>query len=196
LIEKIYDLKSIQLVLELLRKKVGSPISYSSIAEDVQIAPNTVKKYIQIFESLYIVFKVVPYSKNIARAILKEPKIYFYDTGMVLGDYGLKLENFVAVSLIKYLHSLEDLKGKKTSLNYIKTKEKKEVDFCFSIDGKLDIIIEVKLSDKKVSSNLKYVQRKTETKAVQLVKNLKIEEKIGKIEIRKIFDYLKALKVK
>lgn len=39
----IHDLKSIQLVLELLRSKVGSSISFKSIAEDVGISPNTVK---------------------------------------------------------------------------------------------------------------------------------------------------------
>jgi uncharacterized protein len=47
--EKIHDFKAIQLVLELLRSRVGSPVSYKSIAEDVGIAPNTVKKYIHSF---------------------------------------------------------------------------------------------------------------------------------------------------
>jgi len=40
-------------------------------------------QYIQILESLFIIFKVTPYSRNIARSVLKTPKIYFYDTGMV-----------------------------------------------------------------------------------------------------------------
>jgi len=80
--ERIHDFKALELVLELLRLRVGSPVSYQSIARDVGISPNTVKKYIQIFESLFIVFKTSPYSRNIARSILKEPKIYFYDTGM------------------------------------------------------------------------------------------------------------------
>ena len=66
--ERIHDFRAIQLVLELLRRRVGSPVSYVSIAEDVQISPNTVKKYIDVFEALYIVFKVVPFSKNIARS--------------------------------------------------------------------------------------------------------------------------------
>jgi len=49
---------------------------------------------------------------NLARAILKEPKIYFYDTGAVIGDRGAKLENAVAVCLRKWLHFLEDARGK------------------------------------------------------------------------------------
>ena len=50
---------------------------------------------------MYIIFKVVPYHRNIARPILKAPKYYFYDTGQVVGDFGVKLENLVACSLLK-----------------------------------------------------------------------------------------------
>ena len=48
--EKFSDFKSLKLCLELLRSRVGSPVSYASIARDIGIAPNTVKKYIQVFE--------------------------------------------------------------------------------------------------------------------------------------------------
>ena len=60
----------------------------TSIARDVGVAPNTVKKYIEILEALYIVFRVTPHSRNLARSILKQPKIYFYDTGLVGDDPG------------------------------------------------------------------------------------------------------------
>ncbi|QQR90634.1 MAG: DUF4143 domain-containing protein [Myxococcales bacterium] len=76
------------LVLELLRKRVGSPISFRSIACDVGISPSTVMRYIEIFEALFIVFRVTRHSRNVARSLLKESKIYFFDTGMVLGDEG------------------------------------------------------------------------------------------------------------
>ncbi len=69
--ENIHNLNAIRLVFELLRAKVGSPISYQSISEDVAISPHTVKKYIQILEALYIVFRVTPFSNNIARSLLK-----------------------------------------------------------------------------------------------------------------------------
>jgi predicted AAA+ superfamily ATPase len=94
--DKIQNVNAIRLVFDLLRERVGSPVSYSSIAEDVQIAPNTVKKYIQILEALYVVFRVTPFSRNIARSLLKEPKIYFFDTGLIKGDKGAKFENQTA----------------------------------------------------------------------------------------------------
>jgi len=88
--EKIHDFRAIQVVFELLRSRVGSPLSYQSISEDVGISPNTVKTYVQIFESLFIIFRITPHSRNIARSILKEPKVYFYDTGLVDGDEGVR----------------------------------------------------------------------------------------------------------
>ncbi len=110
--EKIHDYKSIQLVFELLKRKVGSPVSYKSIAEDVGISPHTVKKYIQIFEELYIIFRVMPYSKNITRSIKKAHKIYFFDTGMVEGGDGSKYENMAALSFLKYVYGMANYKGK------------------------------------------------------------------------------------
>jgi len=80
---------AMQQVFELLRQRVGSPISYSSLARDVEVSPITVKRYIQIFEALYIIFLIKPYTRKISRAILKEPKHYFYDTTFV-GKQGAK----------------------------------------------------------------------------------------------------------
>ena len=54
-------LKPCAVLVELLRQRVGSPVSYVSLGEDLQVSPNTVKKYIQILEELYIVFLVRPY---------------------------------------------------------------------------------------------------------------------------------------
>ena len=96
--ETIHDMRAIKLLLELLQTRVGSPVSFTSLARDVGISPSTVLKYVQILEALYIAFRVTPYSHNIARSLLKEPKLYFFDSGMVKGDAGAKLENTVAVS--------------------------------------------------------------------------------------------------
>ena len=111
--DKIQDLRAIQLVFELLRSRVGSSISYTSIAQDVGIAPNTVKKYIGIFEALFIVFRVTPYARNIARSLAKEPKIYFFDTGLVQGDHGAKFENLMALCLLKHVYAKRDLLGER-----------------------------------------------------------------------------------
>ena len=107
-IEVIKNLKSLQLVFDLLRERVGSPVSYKSIADDVAISPTTVKKYIQILESLYIIFIVTPFSNNIARSLLKEPKIYIFDNCLVTASAGARLENLVANGLLKSIYARND----------------------------------------------------------------------------------------
>lgn len=191
--DNIQNLNAIRLVFELLRDRVGSPISYSSIAEDVAISPNTVKKYIQIFEALYIVFRVVPFSKNIARSLLKEPKIYFFDNGLVKGDEGAKLENFVAGCLLKHVYAKIDYKAKRYSLHYLHTKERHEVDFCLANEGKIERMIEVKNKNHSISSGLLYFHEKYQIPAIQVVKELKNERVENGVEILKAGSFLKSL---
>jgi uncharacterized protein len=193
--EKVFDLRAIQLVLELLRTKVGSPVSYSSIAQDVGIAPNTVKKYIQIFEALYIVFRVTPFSKNIARSLLKEPKIYFFDTGLVVNnkDDGARLENMVAVSLLKHVYAKQDLSGENYNLQYIRTKDGQEIDFALIANNNIEQLVEVKQSDKNPSKALSLISKKYGLPAMQIIKNLRTEQKIGDINIRNLLNFLNGL---
>lgn len=191
--DNIQNLKDIGLVFQMLRHRVGSPISYSSIAEDVGISPNTVKKYIAILEALYIVFRVTPHSHNIARSLLKEPKIYFFDTGLVQGDEGVCFENLVATCLLKHVYGKVDYEAEKYCLNYLRTKEGKEVDFAICCEQKVEKIIEVKNSDFKASENLIYFHEKYQIPALQVVKNLKREQLQNSIEILSGLNFLKNL---
>jgi len=194
--EKFNDFKSLKLCLELLRSRVGSSVSYTSIAGDIGIAPNTVKKYIQIFEELYIVFRVTPFTGNIARSILKEPKIYFFDTALVDGDEGIKFENLTALALAKEAVAEEDLRGTSATLHYVRTKDNKEIDFCYVRDGKAQYLLETKLSDSSISKNLYYFCNHYNIPGIQLVKNLKRERQEGTetpIEVRAADTWLTGL---
>ncbi|MEI6243400.1 MAG: ATP-binding protein, partial [Chlamydiota bacterium] len=154
--ENIHNLNAIRLVFECLRERVGSSVSYTSIAEDVGISPNTVKKYIQVLEALYVVFRVVPYARNIARSLQKSPKIYFFDTGLVTGDEGVQFENLVAVCLFKHVLASIDYQAKNYSLNYLQTKDHHEVDFALVQDKVVEKMFEVKLSDHSLVEGLRY----------------------------------------
>lgn len=193
--EKVHDFKSIQLTLELMRQRVGSPLSYTSLARDVGCAPNTIKRYIEIFEALYIIFRVTPYHRYIARSMHKEAKIYFYDTGMVAGNEGVRLENLVAISLLKHLNAIEDYKGIRTSLKTLRTKEKKEVDFVLVVENKAVSMLEVKLSDAEISPTLRYFHKRYGIPAIQLVKNLKLEQVVEGIELRIASRFLRNLEM-
>ncbi len=191
--DHIQNLNAIRLVFELLREKVGSPISYTSIAEDVAISPNTVKKYIQILEALYVVFRVTPFSKNIARSLLKEPKIYFFDTGLVKGDRGVKLENLTACCLLKHVFAKIDYEAKMYSLQYLHTKERQEVDFALICDQRVEKMIEVKYSETVPSPALYYFHEKYQIPGLQIVKELKRERVDRGIQILNAANFLKSL---
>jgi uncharacterized protein len=193
--EKLHDFKTLSTLVELLRRKVSSPISYQALAEDLSVSPTTVKKYIEVLESLFVIFRVTPYSRNIARSLLKEPKVYFYDNGMVIGDEGSKFENIVAVSLLKHVWASNDYEGNNLSLNYLKTKDGKEVDFCISNFDSIDLIIEAKFADKEISRNLHYFSDKYNLQGIQVVMNLRQERKEGNIELRRGVDFLDELKI-
>lgn len=191
--EKIHDFRTIQIVFELLRRRVGSPVSYASIARDVNASPTTIIKYVQILEALYIIFRITPHSRNIARSILKEPKIYFFDNGLVIGDDGVKFENFVALSLLKHIFGKIDYEGENFELKYLRTKDGKEVDFCLTNNNQIVEVVEAKIRDSNISQNLKYFCEKYHLKGIQIVKELRRERTIGKIDILKANSYLKKL---
>ncbi|MHC4874396.1 MAG: ATP-binding protein [Planctomycetota bacterium] len=190
---KIQDLRLAQLIMEMLRHRVGSPVSYRSIAEDVQASPNTVKRYIELLESLFVIFRIVPHSKNIARSLLREPKLYFFDTGMVFENEGARLENLVAVSLYKHILGRRDCLGENTSLNYLRTKDGKEVDFCLVKDNIPEKMIEVKTTDSKTHKALKNFNTKYNIPGIQLIKNLRVEESRDNLEFLNVESYLKNL---
>jgi predicted AAA+ superfamily ATPase len=108
-----------------------------------------------LLEDLYVVFRVSPFHKNIARALLKEPKYYFYDNGIVLGEEGVKLENLVASALLKEIHRAQDIDGEDLDLHYIRNKDGHEIDFLITRDKQPESLIEVKWKDGSLSPNFR-----------------------------------------
>jgi predicted AAA+ superfamily ATPase len=172
----------------MLQERVGTPISYESLARDLELHAATVKKYISILEALFIIFIIKPYSKSIARSILKEPKIYFYDTGL-LEEKGARFENFVALHLLQMCQFENDYLGTDKELHYIRTKEHKEVDFAISLKTDLIQIIECKYKDDTLSKHLKYFSKKYQIEGIQIVKELKQEYRNENCKIVKMETY-------
>jgi len=176
-IENVQQITSIETLIQLLKKRVGSPISYTSLAQDLQVSDKTIKRWLTMLENMYVIFKILPFHKNISRSILKSPKYYFYDTGQVIGDQGIKLENLVACSLLKELHLREDCLGEKWDFYYLKNKDGKEIDFLLVSREKPAFMIEVKWSDEERSPNFSFFEKYVKgVKKVQLVKELKREK--------------------
>ncbi|NNG00258.1 MAG: ATP-binding protein [Desulfobacteraceae bacterium] len=193
-LEKVRDIKSIEILIDLIRARVGAPTSYTSLANDLQVSVHTVKHWLQILENLYVIFPVHPYHKNITRSILKASKYYVYDTGGVDGNIGQRLENAVACALLRELHYIEDTTGSKTGLFYLKDKEQHEVDFLVVIDNKPIIMIEVKTGDDQFSRSLfRFKRYLKNTKAVQVVFDLKRKKTKETVNMLPAHEFLKDL---
>ena len=144
----------------------------------------------------FVVFVVRPWHRNIARATLQAPKVYFYDTGLVQGDQGVKFENLVACHLLKNTQWQQDVSGADVNLHYIRTKDDSEIDFCISEGNTLTHLIECKLSDTKPHRALgRFAEQWPNAQSIQLVRECKAESNTGNMQIRDAAQWLAALQV-
>ncbi len=173
-LESIKNIQNLKLLLDLLKTRVGGMIVASNLAKDIQVSPPTVSSWLESLEHMYLIFKVMPYTRSIPRAILKPPKVYFFDNADVMDNEGARFENLIATTLLKRLHYWEDYEGYHCELHYIRDKEGREVDFAIIKEGVLEELIEVKYSDDSLSKSLKYYSNKLKPKkATQIVATLK-----------------------
>lgn len=162
-------------MLELLGHRVGQLVSYESLARDLERNATTVKRWLTILENLYAIFSVTPYHSSIARSLRQARKYYLFDTARVKNGEGAQLENLVALALRHECQRQSDCLGVRAQLNFLRTKEGREVDFFVKL-GNHDILIEVKLSEDQFDPSLKYFSQffpQNTLKVLQIVRHLK-----------------------
>ncbi len=193
----VHDIQSIESLIHLLELRVGQTVSAANMARDLNRDPNTILRWLEMLENLYIIFKVSPYSQKISRTLLKAPKYYFYDYAKIENP-GARLENLVACALLKELQFKEDTEGINGTLHFLRTKDGQEIDFLVVIDGSPTSLIEVKLSDDHVSPHFYHFSGflPPSLKKIQLVKNLEREKTFPDgIEIRNAAPWLANLAI-
>ncbi len=194
-LEAVRDISSIETLLFMLQARVAAPFSYASVAQDLQRDTKTIQRWIGILENHYVLFRLQPYSRNIARSILKEPKVYLYDYCRVEGDEGKVFENLVAVSLKKEVALLNEAVGIESSLHTLRIKGGREIDFLVLRKNRPAVLIEVKLSDSTPSPNFSVFRRYFPgCKQIQIVRNLSREFTTPDgIEVRSALPWLETL---
>ena len=191
---RVHEVRTLQLLFTMLRERVGSPIKVSALAQSLQVSPSTAARYLDILEALYIVFRVTPWHRDVARSLLKEAKVYFLDTGLVIGDAGAKLENAVAAMLLKHCHHRQDAEGKAVALHTIRDKERHEIDFVLTEGDTVTDLIEVKRSDPVPSAYLhRMAQRFAPARALQVVADLRQPAQHGLVEVVSAAPWLAGL---
>lgn len=149
-LENISDLDKVELLAEALASKVGNPLSYKSLAEDLGASDKTIKRWVQILDSLYYCYLIPPFGSAKIKAIKKAQKLYLWDWSQV-EDPSFRFENMVASHLLKLCDYWQDVLGYRSELRYIRDERGREVDFVVLRDRKPMFAIECKLSDTDVS---------------------------------------------
>ena len=138
-----------------LAARCSQMLNVSELARDAELNQKQVKDWLGILETLGIIFYLYPYSNNLLKRLVRTPKVYFYDTGLVAyltkwsspetlasgAMSGAILENYVVSEIRKtYLNQ-----GKEAFMYYYRDKDAKEIDLVLEQDGELHPI-EIKKS--------------------------------------------------
>ncbi len=171
--ESVQHIKSVELLIEFMTERVASPISYNSLREDIGTDDKSIKRWCNLLEDIYVIFKTQPYFSRSQSAIKKAPKYYFFDVPRI-ANAGARFENLIAISLYKEINFRNDSLGENFSLHYMRNKNQKEVDFVICNNKKPVTMIEAKLSDNNLDNAFSIFQKQTgDIPKYMLVKNLK-----------------------
>jgi len=160
-IRNIRELSSLQLLVDILPEKVGSLLSINSLREDLDVTHKTISSWMDILERFYYHFRIYPFTHSKIRSLKKEAKLYLWDWSEVT-DHPAKVENLVASHLLKLCHFLNDTEGYRLSLQYLRDRDGREVDFLITENKKPWFAVEVKSSFKKIAKNLNYFGERLE----------------------------------
>lgn len=142
--------------LTALAARAGEMLNLNVIANEIEISVDTVKRWISLLQTSGIIFLLEPYSHNILKRVVKTPKIYFYDSGLVCyltrwttpevlkngAKAGNIFENFIVSEIMKtFLNAGKTV----SSIYYYRDKDKKEIDLVIEKDGFL-YPIEIKMT--------------------------------------------------
>ncbi len=159
-LEMVKEVSQLDLLVSLLPTRVGSPLSINNLRNDLEVAFETIERWISILENLYYCFRISPYGPPKIKAVRKEQKLYLWDWSLI-EDEGARFENFVASHLIKYCHFIEDTQGEEMELRFLKNDSKKEIDFVVLKNRKPQFAVECKSGNRKLSSNIEYYAART-----------------------------------
>jgi predicted AAA+ superfamily ATPase len=160
-LERVQETSRVELLMEALPSRVGSPLSIKSFQEDLSASHASLSKWLDLLDNLYFSFRIPPFGSPRVRAVKKEQKLYLWDWSLVESP-GARFENFVASHLYKYCHFIQDTQGYKMELRYLRDTDKREVDFVVLQSGKPIFAVEAKLSDTKPSPHMKYFAERTD----------------------------------
>lgn len=147
--------------------RTGQLLNLAELARDADVAPNTAKQWLSILQAANLVYLLEPYHTNLTKRLVKAPKLYFLDTGLVayLTEWatpetleagalsGAILESWVMAELLKsYWHT-----GRRAPFYFYRDKEQKEIDLLIVQDGTI-YPVEIKKTASPTKHDLRHFQ--------------------------------------
>lgn len=160
-LEHVKQVSQMDLLMQVLPERVGSPLSLNNLRQDLSVACETVDRWIIILENLYVCFRISPYGLPKLRAAKKERKLYMWDWS-ALADEAAKLENLVASNLLKYCHKQEDTEGDHMELRFIRDSQGREIDFVVTKNSNPLFSVECKTGQQDLSRNISYFSQRSD----------------------------------
>lgn len=194
-LERIREVSLVELMIENLPEKVGSPLSIESLRKDLDVAHLTVARWLTILENLYFCFRLAPFGAPKIRAVKKEQKLYFWDWAQI-PDESVRFENLVASQLLKHCHFLQDTKGHKMELRYLRDTDGRVVDFIVLKNKKPEFAVECKLSDRQLNPHIKYFkERLPEMKWFQVHANSEVDFETNGVRVLPFTSFCKDMQL-
>jgi predicted AAA+ superfamily ATPase len=171
---KVSDPSSFHRFLGVAAARTGQLLNYANLANELDIDNKTVKAWLSVLEASGLVYLLQPYHRNLAKRMLKSPKLYFLDTGLAAyltkwstpealeagSMSGAMLETWVVAEILKsYWHN-----GKQAPLYFYRDTEQKEIDLLIESD---DVIYPIEI-------------KKTATPSTQASKSFGAAENLGR----------------
>jgi hypothetical protein len=144
-IKNISDTTKFLKFIRLCAARSGQVLNYSSLSTEIGVSVETIRNWMYVLEASYICFLLKPYHKNYNKRIVKSPKLYFYDTGVICSLLGIQsaeqlnnhylkgnlFENLIIAETLKKYHN----NGKEPPVYFWQNKTGHEVDMVFdSVD--------------------------------------------------------------
>lgn len=158
------NLRDFDRFLRAVAIRTGQLLSYSDLARDVGIAPNTAKQWISVLQASDQIFLLEPYHRNLGKRLIKSPKLYMCDTGLAaflmgFADWaavtrhpvvGPLWETHLVMQVVKHFSAA----GRNVPLWFWRTVQGEEVDLLLEEGGRFTAL-EVKFSERPGPADLK-----------------------------------------
>ncbi|HIJ22948.1 MAG: ATP-binding protein [Gammaproteobacteria bacterium] len=177
-VRQLIELKNVAVFekfIKLLAGRVGQIINYNSLSNDVGVSANTIKQWLSILEASFIVYKLSPYFENFGKRVIKSPKYYFTDVGLLaylldIGKISQVSRDPLVGSLFENLVIIEFLKcqynhGERAGLYFYRDSYGNEIDLILKQGGGLSGV-EIKSASTWSSGFVKGLERFNKNNAV------------------------------